>query len=480
MCFQQTQTVALRATHKPHRDYRGRKARPHVPSAVDPHCWPRLSGQWVNPAPRTFKNPYSRNRLIRFTYGALPDRCCILTLRTLAYRETVMNEDPNDKAVADLKREVAELRRYRDIVRGQGFVAKKLTEVAGVVWLGPSLTLAIHNLIKARRTDRSIPEMEVAEVVAAIVRRVLRVGLIAVIVAIVPAAIAIWQIDLMRDQLSETRQQTTELVRYQRATEIGDVLMNIESQLFGERYESTGLNFDETVRSEGFYARCMLSGTQEYAFVDNVHSMLVPYVAFLSEQYLLATRVLNPLDRTQSEEWISANGDSSPADVYWSSYKMREVIRVIETCRSVERFGNSGNPFLQLMLWSIQDTSLDYSMVATDVKFRYAAAEGLLDFTADVEVNQFPTVKVVVENQGPRAFDFVNIRCLVSADGFDLDSVIKGIQELLPDSKEELSIEFRNLIVDDYEDVRVDCRVHNLLYEGGLVDNADFVRRSLE
>ena len=52
--------------------------------------------------------------------------------------------DP-DRKVADLEQEVAELRPYRRIVEGQNWIAKRIGELAALLWLGPGLVRAIHN-----------------------------------------------------------------------------------------------------------------------------------------------------------------------------------------------------------------------------------------------------------------------------------------------------------------------------------------------
>ena len=57
--------------------------------------------------------------------------------------------------------------------------------ISALVWLGPSLVHSIHNWIEAKTKTSSMPPVETTHVVAAVVRRILRVGIIAIFAVLI-------------------------------------------------------------------------------------------------------------------------------------------------------------------------------------------------------------------------------------------------------------------------------------------------------
>lgn len=104
-----------------------------------------------------------------------------------------------------LRREVRRLERYRRIVYGQLFLSEKMARLVTFLWFGPNLVQAIHNIISARKSGIQPTDVEIAQLIAAVLRRILRVGLIAVFVAALPVSNLVWQNILMRQQIIESR-----------------------------------------------------------------------------------------------------------------------------------------------------------------------------------------------------------------------------------------------------------------------------------
>jgi hypothetical protein len=120
-----------------------------------------------------------------------------------------MNE-ATSKKVERLEHELSVLREEYSALEAKG--AKRLrlgakigTTLGGLAVFGPRLAKAIENLIQASRNVEQFPAKEVAEVVAAVVRRLLAIGL----VALIPLSLVVWQNLLMADQNQFFRQQNS-------------------------------------------------------------------------------------------------------------------------------------------------------------------------------------------------------------------------------------------------------------------------------
>ena len=363
-----------------------------------------------------------------------------------------------DRKIADLEREVAELRRYRRIVEGQNWIAKRIGELAALLWLGPGLVRAIHNWMEARGASGVIPEVESVNVIAAVVRRILRIGLIAVLLAIIPAGISVVHILLLRSQLVQTRAQTTELVRFQRSTEIKRALAEIESNIFDKPYKDKGLSLGEFMSHDAFYQRCDMTKTPEYVAVEDLTDFIHSYAGLLSELYLLDNRVLDPLDDTQSEDWITQHGEEVKADVYWRSLQMSEVVRTLAECRPINGRPNYGEPLIRLLYWSIERVDhLRYMIAATDVKYRYDVAAEMLEMSAILETEGTPMVAITIRNIGDRSFAFVDVRCLIGSNVKDLASKIERVSQLEAGETKEITITFPEVTIEQDMEVMEYC-----------------------
>ena len=119
------------------------------------------------------------------------------------------------------------------MVRAQGKVLSTLGGISTLVFLGPELSVAISKWLKSRKANQDgIPVEDTASLIAAIVRRVIRVGLIAITLALIPTGLLLWQNLIMRDQYSALNRQIEE----QRAqTEIQQITSYFPMLLSGDR-----------------------------------------------------------------------------------------------------------------------------------------------------------------------------------------------------------------------------------------------------
>ncbi len=143
------------------------------------------------------------------------------------------DQDANQQEIAALRREVRALRRYRKMIRAQGKILSTLGGISTLVFLGPELSVAISNWLKSKKRDHDgIPLEHTANLIAALVRRVIRVGLIVITLALVPTALLLWQNLIMRDQYSALNRQIEE---QRKQTEIQQITSYFPMLLSGDR-----------------------------------------------------------------------------------------------------------------------------------------------------------------------------------------------------------------------------------------------------
>ncbi|GJM43327.1 MAG: hypothetical protein DHS20C21_01690 [Gemmatimonadota bacterium] len=108
-----------------------------------------------------------------------------------------------------LERQNAGMRR---ILEAESSLASLIGRFSALVALGPSLTSAIQGWMAARQHKDRSPVAETATLVAAVVRRVLRVGLVSALLAVAPIALLVWQNTLLQRQLGEQAQRNSRAV----------------------------------------------------------------------------------------------------------------------------------------------------------------------------------------------------------------------------------------------------------------------------
>lgn len=116
----------------------------------------------------------------------------------------------NDAEVEDLRAERDALRRQVDVYAKEH---RLLAWLGGLIILGPSLARSIHKWLIKVSTKNPVPPKETAMLAAAVIRRVTKAGLVALLL---PASLLIWQNCLikdqnryLRDQIEKVQQQIT-------------------------------------------------------------------------------------------------------------------------------------------------------------------------------------------------------------------------------------------------------------------------------
>ena len=135
--------------------------------------------------------------------------------------EDTRGEAPDAPDVRDLVAEVERLRaelarRDEDLAKANRLrarVAGFATGSAVRVLLSGPLVDSIETWIRARSLRDPVPPRETAEVMAAIVRRVIRVGLVGLAVASLPMVVLVWQGFMMRAQNTHMRTQNETIQR---------------------------------------------------------------------------------------------------------------------------------------------------------------------------------------------------------------------------------------------------------------------------
>ena len=113
-----------------------------------------------------------------------------------------------DEQVAAVKARDAALERAERTARAGGFVAR----FAARTYLSSSLVDSIKAWLRARKTVRDpLPVDETAEMLAAMFRRVINVGIVGIVVAGLPLAVLLWQSLLMREQNAAIRIQNKQI-----------------------------------------------------------------------------------------------------------------------------------------------------------------------------------------------------------------------------------------------------------------------------
>ena len=374
-----------------------------------------------------------------------------------------------------LRKEVRRLRRYEKIVHGQFFLSAKIARLVTLVWFGPSLVRSIQNLLNAGKTGTPFSEVELAQLIAAVIRRMLRIGLIAIVLAVLPVGVLVWQNTLMREQVTESRKQNVEIVRYNRKTDLKRFLAEVEEEM--NEYLNRPVGRDATplrrvMQSSEFLEKCSNPDTTEYQVIDRILETAFPYVRLLSELYLLDTGVLDPLSDSLSEDHVTERGAATSADVYWLATKMASTMRVVQRCRP------HMSPIFRLVLWNAHidiNETYRYMIPATDVKYKYDVAKRDVVVSQEFISGTQPIVKLQLTNAAVRSFSRLVIRCLVAetktelAAGKDLASKLHEVTMLEEGETKDVQIPFPELRGRELPDAQAVCMVDSAMSEDPAV-----------
>ena len=371
-----------------------------------------------------------------------------------------------------LRREVKRLERYRRIVYGQLFLSEKMARFVTLLWFGPNLVQAIHNVISARQSGVQPTEVEIAHLIAAVLRRMLRIGLIAAFIAILPVAILVWQNTLMRQQVVESRRHTVEIVHHNRKTELSGYLSQIGrtlSTMIDSPYGDRGKSFREVMNGDDFIENCGNKDTAEYEFTDKVSYHMISYVRILSELYLLDIKALDPLSDTISEINVTQHHTTTSPTIHSFAIRVNDILTILANCRA------SMKPLATFVRWNSDIDNREYHrymIPATDIRYKYGIAKRNI-FVNQIELipDPIPVVKVKLLHSVPRQINDVIVRCLVSLDGTtsspprDLASQDRNVGSLGKNEEREVVIPFPALADQELHNAKANCMIDSAIAE---------------
>ena len=129
-----------------------------------------------------------------------------------------------------LQKEVSELQKYKTALERQKSIRGKSLAFFTHLWAGPEVSDAFKNWVSFKPIrDGLVPIEETADLAASIVKRIIRVGVITVILALIPSAILVWQNLIMHEQNKSLIKQIEEqrnTVATQQVTEYIDQILS--------------------------------------------------------------------------------------------------------------------------------------------------------------------------------------------------------------------------------------------------------------
>lgn len=147
----------------------------------------------------------------------------------------MIDKKQNTKELHALRKEIKELRRYKAVVEKQKTVRGKFNSFIMRVWVGNDLNSAFRNfLTPSSKESGMVPVEETADLAAALVRRVIRVGLVAILLALIPSALFFWQNLIMKAQnqslITQIEAQRSATANEQVTGYFGQLLSNDETE----------------------------------------------------------------------------------------------------------------------------------------------------------------------------------------------------------------------------------------------------------
>ncbi|MEM7245914.1 MAG: pentapeptide repeat-containing protein [Acidobacteriota bacterium] len=136
----------------------------------------------------------------------------------------------SDDRIRELEAENA---RFKAILAAEGKLALFGGKLAALVALGPGLTASIHRWLDVRAEGGELPRLETAQVVAAIVRRVLAVGVLGLLLTALPMLL-LWRqnvlIERQNESLIDQIEQERDLTNAARRAELVATLYDRQSE----------------------------------------------------------------------------------------------------------------------------------------------------------------------------------------------------------------------------------------------------------
>lgn len=295
---------------------------------------------------------------------------------------------------------------------------------------GPTLEHTIQAWIKARTNESKLPEAETAQLIAAIVRRLSRVSVITVFLALVPVVFLTWQNVLTQTQIAETRERIVEQARNQRMDETRRLLKEAEERMYSTVSDhfipkKVTLPLDG---SDEFFNKCRTKNSPEQEMISRLRPDAVAYVRNLSEFYLLDIRALNPLSGELSETTVYQRGNADSWRLNQLALSAAPVMTIVEEC-DLNTYA-----LTRLVNWGQHvdvGEFIRFAKPAADIKLKYDTARQQLDLTEErLLSDQTLAVSVKVSNRTRYNLTNVLITCTVEHAGKDITQGEKSIDRL--------------------------------------------------
>ncbi len=153
--------------------------------------------------------------------------------------------DPESRLSPEEAREIRRERdRLRAIIDAEAKAVGWMGRLAVLVTLGTALPSAISDWLRSFRLHKTIPERETAFVLTAVVRRLIGVGIISALVAMIPIVLIVWQNVLIRRQVAIQGEQAEMAMRTQRLSVRPLLVVSGEHRLDPEKVDNPGIGWE--------------------------------------------------------------------------------------------------------------------------------------------------------------------------------------------------------------------------------------------
>ena len=169
---------------------------------------------------------------------------------------------------ADLRAENSDLRAQLRQLKAERRLAGKLASAVASVWslilFGPRLVISLQAWLEAKNASDPLPTEETAALGAAVLRRLLKVGVLGIIIAAVPLAMAYWQNHLTQKQINILQAQISERVGNELISRRVDLLVTIyELDCEQDGSEECSPRYPARVREEAVRALAQIERSRD-------------------------------------------------------------------------------------------------------------------------------------------------------------------------------------------------------------------------
>ena len=329
--------------------------------------------------------------------------------------------------------------------------------------------------MQSRIEGRPLFGRETADLIAAVVRRMMLISMIGLGSAVVSSGFLIWQEFAAQARVRRTEEQTIAIAQNDRIEVIKELLDSEEATIdrfLNQSYGQTGMTLQQAMNSDQFLSECQDRSTPTYQLTDQIVSEMLVYVRLLAELYLVDIRLLDPLSGDFLKRRIVNVGDATSVEALVRARAIaRKIGPFIQNCRF-------SHPLFRLIIWNHEVENSEFDNIirpATDIKYGYGVARKEIKTKVkdkNLDETDRPSVTVELTNGTNRSFPRVIVECLLYERGREDDSSaqISRIAEtnLGISETKELTVMFpsRFLRGIDATKAGVDCDVASAILPG--------------